>query len=230
MAGEIGVTAAANGGSAAFVGPPDSSIHTKLKLPADTGAAGKVLKIKSANHSSTNAELEWAADAGGKVLQTARTSTKIDGFSTTSDQVDITGTDQAGSGSVWCCKITPTAATSKILFLGTITGHHTTFHGGIWAFRDSTEIAYAAASGSNRQRASYSMGVGSSDSTTRNVTQAFTLNWLDSPSSTSELTYKFQVGDHGEGGTTYINMNANPDDWAGTWLSISSITLLEIGA
>ena len=114
--------------------------------------------------------------------------------------------------------------------LGSINGHHTAFHGGIWTFRDSTEIAYAAASGSNRQRATYSLGVGSSTSTTRNVTQQLGLTWLDSPSSTSELTYKFQVGDHGEGGTTYINMNANPDDWAGTWLSVSSLTLVEIGA
>tara|TARA_R100000458_G_scaffold50494_1_gene50695 strand:+ start:263 stop:910 length:648 start_codon:yes stop_codon:yes gene_type:complete len=65
MAGELAFTAAANAGSAAFVGPPDSSIHTKLKLPADTGAAGKMLAVKSANHSSTNAELEWATVSGG---------------------------------------------------------------------------------------------------------------------------------------------------------------------
>ena len=65
MAGELAFTAAANAGSAAFVGPPDSSIHTKLKLPADTGAAGKMLAVKSANHSSTNAELEWTTVSGG---------------------------------------------------------------------------------------------------------------------------------------------------------------------
>ena len=65
MPGEAQLTAASGGGSAAFVGPPTSSANTKLKLPADTGSAGQVLKIKSANHSSTNAELEWAADSGG---------------------------------------------------------------------------------------------------------------------------------------------------------------------
>ena len=72
MAGEFAVTAETNGGSAAFVGPPDSSIHTKLKLPADTGSAGQVLKVKSANHSATNAELEWAADAGGLFVSHAK--------------------------------------------------------------------------------------------------------------------------------------------------------------
>ena len=57
--GEILVKAESGGGSAAFIGPPSSSANTKLKLPADTGAAGKVLAVKSANHSATNAELEW---------------------------------------------------------------------------------------------------------------------------------------------------------------------------
>ncbi len=199
----------------------DSLTEAKLDIHAAPSGTDKFLGY-------TSNGMEWAVPGGGKVLQVV-TSTKLDGFSTTSDQVNIDGTDQAGSGSVWCCKITPSAATSKVLFLGTITGHHTTFHGGIWTFRDSTEIAYAAASG-GRQRATYSMGVGSSDSSTRNFTQALGLNWLDSPSSTSELTYKFQVGDHGEGGTMYINRTANPDDWAGNWLSISSIVLMEIGA
>ena len=62
---EVKITAATNGGSAAIAGPPSSSANTVLKLPADTGSAGQVLKVKSANHSATNAELEWAADSGG---------------------------------------------------------------------------------------------------------------------------------------------------------------------
>ncbi len=57
---EVKITAASGGGSAGIAGPPSSSANTVLKLPADTGAAGKVLKVKSANHSATNAELEWA--------------------------------------------------------------------------------------------------------------------------------------------------------------------------
>ena len=62
MAG-VKIAAAANGGSAEIAGPPSSSANTVLKLPADTGSAGQVLRVKSANHSATNAELEWAADA-----------------------------------------------------------------------------------------------------------------------------------------------------------------------
>ena len=42
------------------------SADVTLKLPSTTGSAGQVLKVASANHSSTNAELEFAAAAGGK--------------------------------------------------------------------------------------------------------------------------------------------------------------------
>ena len=45
------------------------SSDVTLKLPSTTGSAGQVLKVASANHSSTNAELEFAV--GGKVIQSA---------------------------------------------------------------------------------------------------------------------------------------------------------------
>ena len=51
---------------------PSSDIT--LKLPSTTGSAGQVLKVASANHSSTNAELEFAAVSSGgiTVAQTFR--------------------------------------------------------------------------------------------------------------------------------------------------------------
>ena len=44
---------------------PSSDIT--LKLPSTTGSAGQVLTVASANHSSTNAELEFAAASGGGI-------------------------------------------------------------------------------------------------------------------------------------------------------------------
>jgi len=41
------------------------SADITLKVPSTTGTAGHYLKVASANHSSTNAELEWAAVATG---------------------------------------------------------------------------------------------------------------------------------------------------------------------
>ena len=67
---EVKIAAAQNGGSAAIAGPPSSSANTVLKLPADTGSAGQALKVKSANHSATNAELEWASDSGVVIRKT----------------------------------------------------------------------------------------------------------------------------------------------------------------
>ena len=50
-----------------------------LKLPSTTGSAGQVLKVASANHSSTNAELEFAAAAAGGISM-------IDTYNLTSSQ------------------------------------------------------------------------------------------------------------------------------------------------
>jgi len=44
---------------------PSSDIT--LKLPSTTGSAGQVLQVASANHSSTNAELEFAAVSAGGI-------------------------------------------------------------------------------------------------------------------------------------------------------------------
>ena len=81
------------------------SSDVTLKLPSTTGSAGQVLKVASANHSSTNAELEFAADAGGKILQI------VQGTSTTEDSF----TTASFVASSLSATITPTAASSKIL-------------------------------------------------------------------------------------------------------------------
>ena len=54
-------------GNGTVIGAPaaNPSADITLKAPSTTGSAGQVLAVASANHSSTNAELEWAADSGG---------------------------------------------------------------------------------------------------------------------------------------------------------------------
>ena len=54
-------------GNGTVLGAPaaNPSADITLKAPSTTGSAGQVLKVASANHSSTNAELEWAADSSG---------------------------------------------------------------------------------------------------------------------------------------------------------------------
>ena len=85
------------------------SADITLKVPSTTGSAGQVLKVASANHSSTNAELEWAADSGGKILQVVSansdTNTQFTNQTSYADHTNHT------------ISITPTESGSKIVLL-----------------------------------------------------------------------------------------------------------------
>ena len=93
------------------------SADVTLKLPSTTGSAGQVLKVASANHSATNAELEFAAAGGGKVLQVLQT-VKSDTFS------ESVATGQPSSVVTGLTvTITASSASNKILLLyQTVTG------------------------------------------------------------------------------------------------------------
>ena len=179
---------------------------------------------------ATNAvsSAKLASGAGGKILQ-VQSCTKTDTFSTSQDKGDITGTDQNGSGAIWCVKITPSATTSKILVQAMVTGTHTSHHGGVWLLRDSTDIAKSTYA--NGQLATMKMGVNHGTSGGgEHVFTTYPILFLDSPSSTSELTYKVQCGDGGEHGTTYINRADTQSNWMGSWKGVSTITVTEIAA
>lgn len=83
---------------------PSSDIT--LKLPSTTGSAGQILKVASANHSSTNAELEFGAEgASGKILQIVQgTTTSTNNYAS----VDFQNT-------VVTVNITPVNSSSKFL-------------------------------------------------------------------------------------------------------------------
>jgi len=80
------------------------SSDVTLKLPSTSGTAGQVLKVASANHSSTNAELEFAG--GGKIVgQYYATST--------AEYYSSSGTFQ----SAHAITFTPASNTSKFLII-----------------------------------------------------------------------------------------------------------------
>jgi len=160
----------------------------------------------------------------GTIIQVAACP-KTDYATHTTDDTwnDITGVDQAGSGSVWCCKITPTATSSKILMLWDISiqmkDNSNVYHG-VRIVRDSTAIHQGAATHANTARATAEGMAGTGKGHSLSGT------FLDSPSSTSELTYKIQTYHHNyavsinQGGTT----SNNDYDISQT----SNITLLEV--
>jgi hypothetical protein len=148
---------------------------------------------------------------GGKVGQVVQT-VKTDVFSTTSSSlVDVTGLTAA---------ITPSATSSKVLVTLNL-NIGPTDNTAVALFRGSTQIALGDAS-SNRSRS-----FASSAYMNTTVQMPSNTTFLDSPSSSSEVTYKVQGGAVG-GGTMYFGRGGNDGDNAQHARTINVITLTEI--
>ena len=161
--------------------------------------------------------LDASLIGGGKVLQVVST-TKTDTFTTTSSMVDITGLS---------VNITPSATSSKILILSAVNGSQEVgvTRGYLILKRDSTDIFIGTDLGSRfGGSGSFSSVAGSIASAT--VSTCF----LDSPSTTSQITYKWQGGNKGNAGSFYINRTEDDGNDATQIRLASSITVMEIGA
>jgi len=151
---------------------------------------------------------------GGKVLQVLQ-SVKTDTFSTTSTSyVDITGLTVS---------ITPSSTSSKILVMyntsGGIAGDIA--HGYINIFRDGTELVNVT-SASNREGGMNVFNVATQQQPSVSV------YYLDSPSSTSSLTYQIKVKSS-NGSAVYVNRSARDiDNNQYDGRSISTVTVMEV--
>jgi len=175
------------------------------------GTSGHVLTTKG-----TGANPVWEAASGGKVLQVVSV-VKTDTFSssTAGAFTDITGMSAA---------ITPSATNSKILILGNINSDADQ-NAHIKLLRDSTAICVgASSSGRSQVTGAAARNVGTGGSMVNNG-----ISFLDSPSSTAALTYKFQFY-LWSSTTFYLNRSLNDTDAAHGGRSASTITLMEIGA
>jgi hypothetical protein len=173
-----------------------ANTNTRLGI----GTTGQVLTVSGGVPT-------WASAAGGgKVLQVVSTS-----FGTSTSTTSTTYTDATDA----TLSITPSSATSKVLFIGTINGEHERA-GDFGALdlrivRGSTAIWTCEAFifknlGSNSQNFAFAV----------NSTPLY----LDSPATTSATTYKIQFKQGIGAGTCYINRRSG----------FSTITLMEIGA
>ena len=187
-----------------------SGTPTRLAI----GSTGQVLTVSGGNP-------VWATPAGGggKVLQVVSTA-KTDSFSTaTAAFTDVTGLSVS---------ITPSATTSKVLVMVTLSASARDGQGdsGMRLLRGATDIAIGDAAGS-RTRVSQDIIL-----TNVNAAKSINLVFLDSPSTTSSTTYKIQVAGlaPSSGWTTYVNRSYDDTDAANRSRSVSTITVLEIGA
>ena len=163
---------------------------------------------------------QWigAVSRSGGILQVVST-TKTDQFTSTSTSfADITGLTAS---------ITPRSTSSKILVSIQVNGVSanavSTSRNFVRIARDGTGIAVGDAEGS-RIRSTVSL-------TTRSVADNIILNGamttLDSPSTTSTLTYSVQCISP-NGGTLYINREESSSNAIGDAVVVSSITLMEV--
>ncbi len=154
----------------------------------------------------------------GSVIQTVQT-VKTDTFTTTSSSyVDVTGLSVS---------ITPSSASSKILVLFQINGSQNVGAGraSVKLLRGSTVIDAGDASGSRTPALG---GFSSADVSIPSAPVSGT--FLDSPATTSSVTYKIQLAMTAGSGSAYINQTAQDADSSNQIRMASTITVMEIKA
>ena len=183
--------------------------------------AGSIANSKLVNDSVTvnGTSIDLGASetiSAGKVLQVVST-TKTDVFttSTTNSFVDITGLT---------LDITPSATSSKILILA-----HTQMSGNelffIQLVRGSTAICVGDSDSSNRVECSVG---GDIQAANNDKIASMSMNFLDSPNTTSATTYKLQGRIFGSSKTLTVNRTFNDSDNTFSGRGASTITAYEI--
>ena len=191
-----------------------------LKLPSTSGSAGQVLKVASANHSSTNAELEFGAEgASGKILQVV---------STTTTSVSSVSVISGAFGSLGpTVSITPSSSSNKVLITSAIEVSAET--GSInhdYRLLANGSVITAAigdAAGSRKQC------TGTNESYHSESSATLSINFLHSANTTSAVTYSIQVS-HSSSSQRVIYSNRSGGDGNDSKIGryTSTITAMEV--
>ena len=189
-----------------------TTLNNRAINRSDTASADQVWTATSATAS------DFQAAGGGKIGQvlTSQLTTTVTRTSYNA-RADIAGLSRT---------ITCAATSSKVLIHVTLYGQCTSGYAGMWhLMRDSTDIAVAT-SFSSRSSAIFNIR----NSTAQNEkVYGQHITWLDSPSSTSELTYKIQWNlVDGSSGTIYLNRSIGDGDSSNRARTASNITCMEI--
>lgn len=172
------------------------------------GSTGQVLTV------SGGAPV-WASSSakGGQVVSTIKSDTFTMNSSTYADVTSLS------------VSITPTSNTSKILVMATLSGQGAYGSAAImWRIvRDTTAIGVGTAA-SNRTQATSGSFV-AADASTQN---SGSMTYLDSPATTSSVTYKIQVMTNTNGNTVYVNRSSGDSDSYQYARTASTITVMEI--
>ena len=191
-------------------------------IPASGGGSVSLSPPNSTSGADITITMPTASQGIGKILQVVQT-VKTDTFSE--------GTLASGvyTGDVITCSITPTSSSSKILITGSIVAGSDSSEANIGAIlvRDSTITDYRGEASSNRTRMA---AAAASPHTTVNVN--LKLDYLDSPSTTSQITYRVRICAlfGGSSHTAYVNRASDETDASYTPRAASTLTLMEVAA
>ena len=164
--------------------------------------------------------VDGAPTSGGGGIVQVKSTTKTDTFDTTSTSfTDITGLSVS---------ITPKFSTSKILVTYHVNANmeDSTYVGALRLMRDSTPIFVGDASGSRTQASSYVKNLSGSSTETHD----YSGQHLDSPSTTSSVTYKMQGVTLDSGRQLNVNKSYSDSNAASQARTASSITVMEVSA
>ena len=220
-----------SGGNVVSLNSPTSaptSADVAFKLPNADGTNGqRIVTDGSGNLSFAS------AGASGKLLQTVTVSDSVRGTSG-SISVASQGTYYATPFTV---TITPSATSSKILLMGHVMGEASIDeYRMIWSIERAisggatTDILAPAAGSRNRSISNFVQGFYSSENASTPTVINFS-GLVDSPSTTSAITYTFQVAAPEESSVTfYYNRSVSDTNAVAFERGLSWITAQEIAA
>ena len=143
------------------------------------------------------------------------------------DTISLT-TDQRTDLTNLSLSIAPSSTSSKILIIASISYGSTdvNVYGSGFLMRNSTDIGVGTTATGNRQNISFPLNMSGAGNEAFKLYQ-HSITFLDSPSTTSSITYKVQVR-HDANGTMYINRTGSDanDDYGSR--GISTFTIMEV--
>ena len=163
-----------------------------------------------------------ATGVGGKVLQVK--SVTMTGNQTFAGTAFTDITDGTNPLSI---TITPSSSSSKFLLMMNVScsANNGSSRFGLRFMRDSTSVGIGVSEG-NRTPAS-AQGTGT---TSNNIDEKLTSIFLDSPSTTSAITYKVQGNVEQSGSNLIINESSTNANDSSVYRAASSFTIMEISA
>jgi hypothetical protein len=186
----------------------DTSGSIILQAPAVSGSTTLTLPTTTGTLVTSNAM------PTGSVLQVVQ--------STLTSQVSSTATSYTNIG--LSASITPSSTSSKILVIcqvPTSTGGNAGSF--LQIFRNGTAVAQGDANGSRQRTFSQSMYTSAVNSGVQ-----ISMNYLDSPASSSSVTYDIRAANLEDSTAWYINRSANNFNGSYGYTSISTLVLMEI--